>query len=302
MTSEPGSQVIGSTLSRRRMLSSLARLGGLALLAGYPVFIERTWLRVTTLRFPIPNLPASFRGYRIVHLTDIHHGFLVSLDFVRSVVEKANALEGDVIVCTGDYVQKRRCHNGLDRVWPVLSELTAPDGVYAVLGNHDHWADTERSLYWLNRSGQGLRRKVHRLGRGSDGLWLVGAGDLWEDHLPLDHLLGHLPTDECRIVLAHNPDTADTRYTERVDAFIAGHTHGGQVCIPGLGSPFAPIRNATYAWGLRRSPRGVPVFISRGIGWSVVPLRINCPPEIVVLELAPADQDDSSDRAREAAG
>jgi hypothetical protein len=89
-------------------------------------------------------------------------------------------------------------------------------------------------------------------------------------------------------VLAHNPDTADTAFNSRIDLMISGHTHGGQVQLPFLGAPVLPVRNKEYSSGLKRSPRGTRVFISRGIGWAVYPIRLNCLPEIAVLELVPA--------------
>jgi hypothetical protein len=166
--------------------------------------------------------------------------------------------------------------------------LAAPAGVYAVLGNHDHWADTERSLYWLEKTGQNLRHRTATIARDGQRIWLVGAGDLWEDHVGLDGLLSGIPDGECRIVLAHNPDTADTDFSARVDLILAGHTHGGQVNLPFIGPPVLPVKNKTYSSGLKFSPRGAPVFISRGIGWAVYPVRFNCLPEIAVLELVPS--------------
>jgi predicted MPP superfamily phosphohydrolase len=216
----------------------------------------------------------------------------VPLGVIRYVVHKANALvaarQGAAIVCTGDYVHERGATGQIDAVWPILNELAAPGGVYSILGNHDHWADTERSLDWLQRSGQNLRHRALPVERGGQRLWLAGAGDLWEDHLPLDTLLAGVPPDECRIVLAHNPDTADSAYAARADLFVCGHTHGGQVRLPGGHAPVLPVENKAYSSGLVVSPRGTPVFISTGIGWAVYPVRLNCLPEIAVLELVRA--------------
>ena len=156
-----------------------------------------------------------------------------------------------------------------------------------MLGNPDHWADMERSQHWLREINQNLRHKVKVIEKGEQRLWLAGAGDLWEDHRNLDEILGGVPDSECRIVLAHNPDTADTQFSTRVDLMICGHTHGGQVDIPFFGPPVLPVRNKTYSRGLKTSPRGMPVFISKGIGWTIYPIRLNCPPEIAVLELVP---------------
>jgi len=102
-----------------------------------------------------------------------------------------------------------------------------------------------------------------------------------------DAVLRDIPDADCRLVLAHNPDTADSTFSRRIGPLIAGHTHGGQVAIPFVGPPFLPVRNRTYSSGFKTSPRGTGVFISKGIGWSFLPVRFNCPPEIAVLELVP---------------
>jgi len=200
-------------------------------------------------------------------------------------VEHANRLTLDLIVCTGDYVHERNSTTQIDQVWPVISQLSASSGVYSVLGNHDHWADTARSDYWLKRSQQDLRHKVVRLEREGQYLWLAGAGDLYEDHKKLDEVLDKIPDPECRIVLAHNPDSADTAFSKRIDLMISGHTHGGQVNIPFVGTPILPVKNKNYSSGLKVSPKGCKVFISKGIGWTICPIRFNCYPEIAVLEL-----------------
>jgi len=275
-------------ITRRRFLKLAGGAGAVGVAASYPVFVERYIVLTNTYRIPVPNLPPAFAGLRIVHLTDLHYGFLVPMSLIRSVVARANRIKRDLIVCTGDYVHEKRATDQIDAVWPVLSGLDAPSGVLSVLGNHDHWADTERSRHWLGKTGQDLSHRVRPITRANSRLWFAGAGDLWEDHQDLDGLLDEIPEDECRIVLAHNPDTADTKSTSRVDLMLSGHTHGGQVDIPFVGTPILPVRNKSYSHGLKTSPRGFPVFISRGIGWAVYPMRFNCFPEIAVLELVPS--------------
>lgn len=275
-------------ISRRTFLRLAGAVGGVSLVSSYPFFIERYLIFTNTYRIPVPNLPESFEGFRIVQLTDLHHGFLVPIRVIEHVVARANNIERDITVCTGDYVHEDDGTSEIDRVWPVLGKLEAAGGVYSVLGNHDHWADTERSQYWLDRTGQDLQHRAIPLDRGSDRIWLAGVGDFWEDVSSPDAVLQGIPEDECRIVLAHNPDTADLNYDARVDLMIAGHTHGGQVIVPFIGPPRLPVRNKNYSSGLKHSPRGTPVFISRGIGWAIIPVRFNCPPEIAVLELTRA--------------
>lgn len=272
-------------MSRRRFLTCAAGLGGLGLAAGYPIFIERYIILTNTYRIAVPELPEAFNGFRIVHLTDLHYGPLVPLSLIRHVVNRANQIPRDITVCTGDYVHERNATDQIDTVWPELARLEAPMGVFSILGNHDHWADTNRSDYWLKQTGQDLRHKTACIERNGQRLWLAGTGDLWEDKKPLDPLLEAIPDTDCRIVLAHNPDTADTAFLKRVDLMLCGHTHGGQVSIPFLGTPMLPVKNKNYNSGLKTSARGVRIFISRGIGWAILPVRFNCMPEIAVLEL-----------------
>lgn len=271
--------------SRRRFLRYLCGAGVVGAAAGYPVFVERRIILETHYRIRIPNLPRAFQGFRIVHLTDLHHGFLVPLSVIEGVVRRVNRIPRDVVVCTGDYVHEKNGTAEIDRVWPVLSKLSAPEGVFSVLGNHDHWADTGRSRYWLDRSGQDLRGKAKAIERDGRQLWFAGGGDLWEDHIGFDRVLGQIPEEACRIMLVHNPDSADSHFAGHIDLILAGHTHGGQVRIPFLGPPVLPVKNKTYTSGIIRSSKGHAMFISRGIGWAIYPVRFNCFPEIAVVTL-----------------
>jgi predicted MPP superfamily phosphohydrolase len=274
-------------ITRRNFLKRTFLFGTLGLLTGYPVFVERYIILTNFYRIAVPNLPREFSGFRIVQLSDLHYGFLVPLGLIQYVITRANLLKPDIIVCTGDFVHERNSVKQIDRIWPVLTQLNAPSGVYSVLGNHDHWADTERSDYWLKKTRQDLRHKIVEIERGGERIWLAGAGDLWEDHRNLDGLFSEVPDADCRILLAHNPDTVDTTYSTRIDLTISGHTHGGQVVIPFFGPPVLPVRNKNYSSGLKHSIRGSKVFISKGIGWTIYPVRFNCMPEIAVLELVP---------------
>lgn len=272
-------------MTRRTMLTWMMGAGCSACLMGsYPVFIERYLTQFNHYRIPVPNLPAAFQGLRIAQVSDAHCGRLMPRWFVNYLLERVNRAGADVIVCTGDYIHGRDAAQ-IEVVWPMLCELRAPLGVYSVLGNHDHWGSAERSLYWLERSGQNLRGKAIALEKDGERLWLAGIGDLWEDPFPVDSVLSQIPERDCRIVLAHNPDSADTPFSGRIDLMLSGHTHGGQVRIPFGGAPVLPVKNKTYSSGLKMSTKQQRVFISRGIGWAIYPVRFNCYPEIPILEL-----------------
>lgn len=269
----------------RRTFLKLAFFGGTAALVGsYPMVIERNLVQVNRYRIPVANLPSSFDGFTIAHLTDLHLGFLVSESFIENVVQRTNKLGADIIVCTGDLVHQKNTVSEIDKVWPILAKLEARDGVYSVLGNHDHWADTKRSLYWLERTGQNIRHACKPVYRGKDRILIGGAGDLWQDELRIDKTFAASDENDCRILLCHNPDTIDTRYNTPLSLVVSGHTHGGQVVIPFYGPPLLPVKNKKYSSGLIATPK-TQLFISRGIGWSMYPVRFNCCPEIAVLEL-----------------
>jgi predicted MPP superfamily phosphohydrolase len=271
-------------MNRRDFLKSAFSGSAIILAGSYPVFIERNIVQVNRYKIPVPNLPLSFHGFTLAHLTDIHLGFLVSEAFVEEIVQRTNSLNTDAIVCTGDYVHNRNTIEEIDKVWPILSKLSARHGVYSVLGNHDHWGDTNRSLYWLERSGQNIRHQCKAIYKGKDRILIGGAGDFWSDKLNIDKAFSNSDQGDCRILLAHNPDSVDTEFETPLSLVLSGHTHGGQVVIPFLGAPKLPVENKAYSSGLIATPK-TPLFISRGIGWAIVPVRFNCYPEIAVLEL-----------------
>jgi len=204
--------------------------------------------------------------------------------FLEKIIDKANAIKPDVIVCTGDYVNAKKSQKEINQVWPILKRLSAKEGVYSVLGNHDHWADGELSLEWLEKSGQSVRHASRAIVRGKDQIVIGGSGDLWEDELGIDQAFQSGSEGDFRILLSHNPDAADKYFKTPIDLMLCGHTHGGQVSIPFVGPPALPVQNKKYLCGLIRTEKTT-LFISRGIGWSMLPVRFNCLPEIAVLNL-----------------
>jgi len=271
-------------MNRRKFLKIGLYGGVTALLGSYPVLIERNIVQVNRYKIPIANLPPSFHGFTLAQITDLHLGFLVSESFVEGIVHRTNKLRADLIVCTGDYVHERNSTQQIDKVWPILAKLEAKHGTYSVLGNHDHWADTERSLYWLERTGQNIRHDCKPIYEGSDRIIIGGAGDFWEDELKIDNTFSRFDQNECRVLLAHNPDSVDTAFKTTLSLVLSGHTHGGQVVVPFLGPPVLPVKNKDYSSGLISTDR-TQLFISRGLGWAIYPVRFNCYPEIAVLEL-----------------
>lgn len=271
-------------MNRRSFLKYALASGAVVLAASYPILIERNIVLVNRYKVPVKNLPFAFHGFRLAQLTDLHLGFLVSAAFIEEIVHRTNRLNADMIVCTGDYVHNRNTLSEIDQVWPLLAKLKANYGVYSVLGNHDHWGDSDRSLYWLERTGQNIRHQCKPIYKGKDRIVIGGAGDLWSDVLKIDNAFASSDEHDCRILLSHNPDSVDSDFYTPVSLVISGHTHGGQVVFPFAGAPKLPVKNKKYSSGLIKTPR-TQLFISKGIGWAIFPARFNCYPEIAVLEL-----------------
>lgn len=271
-------------MDRRTFLKVALASSAIPLIGSYSFYIERQTVLLNRYLIPLNDLPPAFHGFTIAQLTDLHLGYLVSEAFIEEIVQRTNRLNADIIVCTGDYVHERNTISEIDRVWPILSKLNAKQGVYSVLGNHDHWADTQKSLYWLERSGQNIRHQSKAIYRDKQRIVIGGAGDFWGDHLNIDQAFAASDASDCRILLAHNPDSVDSDFKTPLSLTLSGHTHGGQVVIPFWGPPRLPVENKNYSSGLISTPK-TQLFISRGIGWAILPVRFNCYPEIAVLEL-----------------
>ncbi len=264
----------------------------------YPVLFEPGWLTVRRVRVPIKGLPPSLAGITIAQLTDFHHDEWISLHHVRDAVQLANSLRPDLIALTGDYVTSNPA-----LIKPAVAELTRLSprlGTVAVLGNHDWWSDvkeTRRRFADANipliDNGRRFLTADRKLVDSADvGLCIGGVGDLWEDEVSPEKAFDKIPDEMPRILLSHNPDVAEdhriVREFTRVDLMVCGHTHGGQVRLPGFGTPIVPSAyGPKYAQGLVKGP-GCAVQISAGIGLAMLPVRLNVRPEIVLMSLESA--------------
>ncbi|TGM02536.1 phosphohydrolase [Leptospira jelokensis] len=248
--------------------------------------LERYYVRFPIYEIESTKIPKSFDGYTIAVVSDLHYGFLNPEFWIRYVIESINEKNPDLIVGIGDYVKKRNFDEELVSVWKLLPLLKGKDKEVFVNGNHDHWANHSLSLRLLEESRKSIRNRTIEIQRGNEKIILGGLGDFWEDHLPIDQVFQHTDPKQFRIAIAHNPESADTPHLESIDLFITGHTHGGQVRIPFFQlSPILPVNNKTYDVGIKNSLFNEMVFISAGIGWSILPLRFNCPSEVPILIL-----------------
>jgi hypothetical protein len=230
------------------------------------------------------RLPEAFDGLRIVHLTDVHHSLFTPLEDVERAVHLANRLKPDLVALTGDYVTLSR-----STIWPVaraLGKLRARLGVFAVLGNHDFSTDPEE----VTRALKSERIRVLRNGhfalraRGAH-LWMVGVDDLWYGADDLPAALRHVPSRDAKILLCHNPIGVRQAAEHGVDLVLSGHTHGGQVRLPVVGSVYGRSKlGERFVEGWNRL-NGTQIYISRGIGKVLLPIRVGCPSEIALLRL-----------------
>lgn len=278
--------------SRRRFLrrSVQAALGLTGATAAYGVW-EASRITVRRAVVPLPNLPEAFAGKTIAVLADLHHGPYVGISFIREAVRLANSLRPDAFALVGDFA-----HSGRDAAHQIppcleaLSRLEAPLGVFAVPGNHDlHNSGRVYQEVVASTPITDLTNRSARLSAEGESLWLAGVDDLWCGKPDLRQALGGVPEGAAVVLLSHNPDFAEETPDVRVGLVLSGHTHGGQVYLPVLGSPWLPSRYGDkYRRGLVRGPASR-VFVSRGLGEAGVPVRLNSPPEINLLTLTPED-------------
>lgn len=243
--------------------------------APFEISRQRVWLA---------GLPESFRGFRIVQVSDIHLGMFLSMESFQQAIEKINALEPDIVAITGDYVTYSRAY--INPVARALGKLHARHGVYAVLGNHDFRVDPDEVADALTRQGiEVLRNRSVTIERGST-LHLAGVDD-WGYGADLNSALRHVPTDAPAILLAHNPRIIRAAAARGIGLVLSGHTHGGQVNLPGIGGIYGKTRKQKrFHAGLDRLHR-TQIYVTRGLGTVVLPFRYRCPAEITQIELRP---------------
>lgn len=263
-----------------------------ALLLGaflYARYVEPGRVAVRRLKLVLPRLAPEFDGYRIVQMSDIHMDLWMTPRRLAKIVGLANEQQPDLVAATGDFVT----HSPLSstaHLAPLLteplSELRAPDGIVAVLGNHDHRAGAEVVRPHLRDAGiVELANEVRTIRRGSAVLHVAGVDSMCIGKDGLRSVLDGLPEEGAAVLLAHEPDFAlYSAVTGRFDLQLSGHSHGGQVRFPILGALLYPRHSRAYPDGLYRV-RGMHVYVNRGLGTVLARLRANCPPEISVLTL-----------------
>src|SRR5918997_1534570 len=246
-----------------RALLGVVLVGALLGGAVYARKVEPEDVEVVSISLALPRLDGRFDGYRIAQISDLHADDWMTPGRVSRLVDLINAEEPDLVLITGDFATYSPLSSKIRHV----PDLVAPDGSFAVLGNHDHKTNAQVVRRVLAASGvTELCNKVRILRRGGVALHLCGIDSALEGMSRLGRVLERLPEGGAAILLAHEPDVADgVAATGRFDLQLSGHSHGGQLGLPLLRFPFLPKLCRRYPVGLYRVSEML-LYTNRGLG------------------------------------
>lgn len=287
-------ETISAPVKRRARRKVVTIILGLILFIGSLLGLRGLWwepssLTVSRQTIRLASWPANFNGLKIVAVSDLHVGSpFMTLDKMRRIVELVNAEQPDLIVMLGDYVIQDVVGGRFvapEEFAPVLGNLRAKQGVYVVLGNHDWDLDGPRVRRAFEGAGlRVLANEAVRVGRGEAGVWIAGIDDFWSQHQDIEATLRQVKSAEPIIALNHSPDIFP-ELPARVALTLCGHTHGGQVNLPFLRDLAVPSRyGARYRSGLI-GKEGHQLFVTTGVGTSILPIRLRVIPEIAALTI-----------------
>jgi len=243
---------------------------------------EPFMLAIERQQIYLRRLPKALDGLRVVHLSDLHYGPIVNPRHLERAIEAANDLRPDLIALTGDYISHDRSYAA--PCAELVGRLRARYGVFAVLGNHDHWTDAALIADLFRAEGiRLLLNEGMRIDLDGESFWLAGVNDTMVGLEDLPLALAGSGDDEMKLLLAHNPIILRRAARAGVDLVLSGHTHGGQVTLrPEKTRSGRPRRRLLRGLGRRGNTQ---IYVTRGLGTVILPIRYGCPPEVSVLEL-----------------
>lgn len=270
-------------LSRRNFLkkASLSAAGSLGF-AGTGVAAARSLPGLRRVTLEMPDLPSAFDGLTLLQISDVHAGLYMSVERMRRIHDIVTALPLDLIVFTGDQIDRRPID--ADMFTEGFHGLSAPLGVYGVLGNHDYYLDQRRAKSAL--ADAGITPLVNRstiIERENARLALVGLDDLWSPAGGPDFSLLERPRNAFRLCLCHQPQGWDAARAAGAHLTLSGHTHGGQIALPTRTVNVARLQTRYVAGPYREDDAAL--YVSRGIGVGAIPVRVGAPPELDVITL-----------------
>jgi uncharacterized protein len=250
----------------------------------YGVMVRRRWVRVRELEVPVTGLGASFDGYRIAHLSDLHIGGLTPREVAEGWADRVRRLDVDLVALTGDYVTHGDAFH--DDIAAVLSSFSARDGVVAVLGNHDYFGDADALVEKLGAGGVTvLRNERTSISRGDHAITIAGVDDTWSRRADVAKTLGGGRGGDPVIALAHDPQLFPALARGGARVVLGGHTHWGQIAVPFLATKYNLSRLSYRYHAGTVTEGGAVLYVSPGLGTTGPPVRIGAPPEITVLRL-----------------
>jgi len=277
-------------LRRRKFIkrSALGLLGAGFLGGIYSWQIEPFWLEFVKVKMAIRHLPKSLEGKTLMQISDIHVGERFDWNYLIKSFKKAQKLNPDFVVYTGDFVSYDK-QKQLDDLATVMKHtVTGSLGTIGVLGNHDYgynWAEPEvakKVINILNKNGIEILRNEQK---DIHGINIIGIDDYWGTNFNPNLVMGKYNSEKANLVLCHNPDVCDLDVWNGYEGWIlSGHTHGGQVKPPFLNPPVLPVQNKNYTSGKIALSGNRTLYINRALGhlWQV---RCNVRPEITLFEL-----------------
>lgn len=278
-------------MSGRKLVGRLFILGllGAISLAVWAFGIEPNRVVVRQVTLALPEWPTAHQPLRLAMVSDIHAGSpYINTAKIDAVVAAIQGEKPDAIILLGDYVIQGVVGGEFmapEDLAKSLSRLDAPLGVYGVLGNHDWWLDGPRVSRALQSAGiVMIDNAARRIERPGGAFWLAGIGDHWEGAPDIPGTVAQLTDDAPALLATHNPDLFP-QVPARIALSLAAHTHGGQVNLPLIGRPIVPSRfGERYASG-HVVEEGRHLFVTTGLGTSIIPVRFRVTPEIVLLTI-----------------
>ena len=288
-------------MTRRRFLRIVGSLMASSAVLGaggwtYITRIEPEWIDIVPQELHLPRLSTAFDGFRLVQISDIHLSEALNGEQLAQACQQVIAQKPDLVAITGDFIEERRGQRRrLAGLIDGLRELTQQAQVVFVFGNHDYWTGADRLRSALAELDmQELRNDVLTLEKDGQKLHVAGVDDIWEGRPNLSAVLAKLPDDGAAVLMAHEPDYANTSAkTGRFDLQLSGHSHGGQVVLPLVGPPILPSMGELYPSGLYQVGT-MKQYTNRGLGTTSPHVRFNCRPEITVFTLRAEDNGETA--------
>jgi predicted MPP superfamily phosphohydrolase len=275
----------------RRKFIGLAAAAGVVALGADAFVVDPNFPVVIRQEISLARWPEQLDGFTIALLSDFHYDRVFSIHPIHAAIGMVNNLRPDLVALTGDFVSMpwigshEKAAAAAEPCARLLRQLNAPQGLWAVLGNHDYFTDPDHVTAALTAEKiPVLANQSVPIERNGERFWLAGVDDVLGKAARLDRTLRNVPKDEPVVLMVHEPDYADKVARYPVDLQLSGHSHGGQVRVPLVGPLYLPELARKYVWGLYKVGE-LTLYTNAGLGTVQIPVRFNCAPEITLLSI-----------------